>query len=231
MGNVQMEADQIRYKGSSYKNVQTAVDAALSSSGSTALSDLTDTAITTPSAGQVLKYNSTSSKWENGAEAASGVTYSNTSSHLEATDVQGAIDEMIVNFQDGVDDVYDACVAKGSTPASHSLSDVITAIGNISSISNLVIYVIETKSTTGYNAALTIKKFTNGTLTSSTDYPYADAQTPVTIDDYFILDYGVTEASKWTYKLLEASLTGHAANYTKTWPYSDNITVAEYFSA
>jgi hypothetical protein len=37
------------------------------------------------------------------------------------------------NFQDGVDDIYDACVARGSTPISHSLSDVVAAIGNIQS--------------------------------------------------------------------------------------------------
>ena len=32
------------------------------------------------------------------------------------------------NFQAGVDSVYNACVAKGSTPASHSLSDVVDGI-------------------------------------------------------------------------------------------------------
>jgi hypothetical protein len=36
------------------------------------------------------------------------------------------------NFQAGVDDIYDAVVAKGSTPASKSLSDVVAGIGNIS---------------------------------------------------------------------------------------------------
>lgn len=35
------------------------------------------------------------------------------------------------NFQAGVDDIYDAVVAKGSTPASKSLSDVVAGIGNI----------------------------------------------------------------------------------------------------
>lgn len=40
------------------------------SSGASTLSDLTDTSITSPSNGQVLTYNSTSSKWEN--QAASG---------------------------------------------------------------------------------------------------------------------------------------------------------------
>lgn len=35
------------------------------------------------------------------------------------------------NFQDGVDDIYDACVTKGSTPTSHTLSDVVQGILNI----------------------------------------------------------------------------------------------------
>ena len=66
MGNVQMEADQIRFKNASYGNVQTALTAALSGgSGSSTLADLTDTSITTPSNGQILKYDGTSSKWEN----------------------------------------------------------------------------------------------------------------------------------------------------------------------
>ena len=38
------------------------------------------------------------------------------------------ITQMKENFQDGVDSIYDACVAKGSTPASTSLSDVVDGI-------------------------------------------------------------------------------------------------------
>jgi hypothetical protein len=38
------------------------------------------------------------------------------------------ITQMKENFQDGVDAIYDACVAKGSTPASQSLSDVVDGI-------------------------------------------------------------------------------------------------------
>lgn len=66
MGNVQMEADQIRFKNASYGNVQTALTAALSGgSGSSTLADLTDTDISTPTNGQVLTYDSTAEKWEN----------------------------------------------------------------------------------------------------------------------------------------------------------------------
>ena len=46
--------------------------------------------------------------------------------------VDSEIATLQANFQDGVDDIYDACVAKGSTPASHSLSDVVSAIDAIS---------------------------------------------------------------------------------------------------
>lgn len=76
------------------------------------------------------------------ASQAKNVSYDNTDSRLTATDVQGAVDEvnqniqntaseLQQNFQAGVDTVYDAVVAKGSTPTSHSLSDVVTGINNI----------------------------------------------------------------------------------------------------
>ena len=66
MGNVQMEADQIRFKNESYGNVQDGLTAALSGgSGSSTLAELTDTDISTPTNGQVLTYDSTAEKWEN----------------------------------------------------------------------------------------------------------------------------------------------------------------------
>ena len=64
------------------------------------------------------------------------------------TELQNAINTLQANFQDGVDSIYDACVAKGSTPISHSLSDVIDAIyaiggtvqhANIESTNNIAI--------------------------------------------------------------------------------------------
>lgn len=131
MGNVQMEASMIRYGSGTVKS---ALDNGGGGGGATTLAALTDTAISEPSNGQLLTYDSTASKWKNAnapAVAASAVSFNGTASSMEATNVQGAIDELVANFQDGVDDVYDACAAKGSTPASHSLSDVITAIGNI----------------------------------------------------------------------------------------------------
>ena len=51
--------------------------------------------------------------------------------NLGFSKVNKYIQSMEENFQDGVDAVYDACDAKGSTPTSHSLRDVVTAIDNI----------------------------------------------------------------------------------------------------
>lgn len=47
-------------------------------------------------------------------------------------ELTSAINALRVSFQDGVDRIYDACVSKGSTPASHSLADVVSAIYQIS---------------------------------------------------------------------------------------------------
>lgn len=65
-----------------------------------ALANMTDVEITNPTAGEVLKYNSTSQKWENGTGGGGGgtsaqdVSYDNTASSLTATNVQDAIDEV-----------------------------------------------------------------------------------------------------------------------------------------
>lgn len=65
-----------------------------------ALANMTDVDISNPQAGEVLKYNSTSHKWENGTggggggTAAQDVSYDNTTSGLTATNVQDAIDEV-----------------------------------------------------------------------------------------------------------------------------------------
>ena len=71
---------------------------------------------------------------------AAKMSYDNTTSHLTADDVQEAIDEMVANFGDGVDRVYNACVSAGSTPASKSPADIATAIGNISGGSDIPVY-------------------------------------------------------------------------------------------
>lgn len=55
--------------------------------------------------------------------------------YVTETEMTDAIDDAVStlesNFQDGVDAIYDACVAKGSTPASQSLSDVVQGIMDI----------------------------------------------------------------------------------------------------
>lgn len=63
--------------------------------------------------------------------AANKVTYNDTQTQLGANNVQSAIQKLKSNFQGGVDAIYNACVAKGSTPASHSLSDVVAGINAI----------------------------------------------------------------------------------------------------
>lgn len=51
----------------------------------------------------------------------------------DVSTVNAAISELQSNFQDGVDDIYDACVSKGSTPASTALADVVQGILDIPS--------------------------------------------------------------------------------------------------
>ena len=65
----------------------------------TSISNLTDVDITGITNGQILKYNSTTQKFENANESGGGgtaasVTYDNTVSGLTADDVQEAIDEL-----------------------------------------------------------------------------------------------------------------------------------------
>lgn len=70
-----------------------------------ALANMTDVSITSPTAGQVLKYNSTTQKWENGAGGGGGgtsaddVSYDNTTSGLTATNAQDAIDETVEDME------------------------------------------------------------------------------------------------------------------------------------
>jgi hypothetical protein len=53
---------------------------------------------------------------------------SRLSSYSTKTELDDAVSTLQSNFQDGVDDIYDACVSKGSTPASHALADVVDGI-------------------------------------------------------------------------------------------------------
>lgn len=72
----------------------------------TAIANLTDVDITGITNGQILKWNSTTQKFENANEGgavtvdASDVTYDNTASGLTATNVQDAIDEVVTDVDD-----------------------------------------------------------------------------------------------------------------------------------
>ena len=91
-------------------------------------------------------------------------------------------------------------------------------------------YEIVTKSTGGSNAAVTVNKYVNKSRKSSTDYLYSQAQTPVTIDDKIVLDYGSTASGKWTYTLLEAS-EDHAVGYSDSWAYSATVDKMEEYES
>lgn len=67
----------------------------------------------------------------NASTLAKKCVFDPTGTDLESTNAEDAIKELESNFQAGVDAVYNAVVAKGSTPASHSLSDIIAAIAAI----------------------------------------------------------------------------------------------------
>lgn len=74
----------------------------------TALANMSDVDISSPSNEDVLKYNSQTGKWENGAgsgnPSASNVSYDNTDSELEATNVQDAVDEVVEDVNGIIDD-------------------------------------------------------------------------------------------------------------------------------
>lgn len=64
------------------------------SDATTSIGDIDDVNLSSPADGNVLAFDSTSSKWVNREIEADAVAYDNTSSGLNATDVNAAIDEM-----------------------------------------------------------------------------------------------------------------------------------------
>lgn len=78
------------------------------------ITDITDVDIATLTNGQVLRYNSTSQKWENVDLSAANVSYSNTSSGMSATTTQAAIDELST-AKEKASTILTATLAAGST--------------------------------------------------------------------------------------------------------------------
>lgn len=68
--------------------------------GGIEIGDIGKVNISSPSNGQILKYSLTDDEWQNATEGgdADDITYDNTSSHLLATNVQDAIDEVKGNI-------------------------------------------------------------------------------------------------------------------------------------
>lgn len=90
-------------------------------------------------------------------------------------------------------------------------------------------YNIVTKSTGGSDASITIKKYLNEELVSSTDYPYQTFDhTHVIIDSFFDMIYAEDGQAKYTMTLLEDS-TDHTAGYSKRWGYNEVVDFSETF--
>lgn len=64
------------------------------SDATTSISDIDDVNISSPADGDILAYDSTSSKWVNKELEADAIAYDNTASGMTATNVQAAIDEV-----------------------------------------------------------------------------------------------------------------------------------------
>lgn len=88
-------------------------------------------------------------------------------------------------------------------------------------------YNIVTKSTSGTNATVTVNKYVDNSLESSTDYKYNAVTTPANIDGRFTLGYS-NSTHKFTMTLVVNSTT-HAGGYEKSWPFSESVDFSEIF--
>lgn len=86
-------------------------------------------------------------------------------------------------------------------------------------------YNVVTKSTGNYDAAITVKKYINDVLDTSTDYLYTSLTTPVNFDGHFTIGYANT---RYTFTLLDNSTT-HTAGYTEQWLYNASVDFSETF--
>lgn len=106
------------------------------------------------------------------------------------SDVEDAISTLQSNFQDGVDNIYNAIVAKGTTPASKSLSDVVKGIEDI-----------ETIHTATYSAS---SRASNLDMGESHEYRYVDTNSvpntnasTYSVDSNGIKDMGATNENRY----------------------------------
>ncbi len=88
-------------------------------------------------------------------------------------------------------------------------------------------YNIVTTSTGGHDASITVNKYVNNVLKSSTLYLYSELENTITIDGLFTLNYGNAYLS-YTYTLLNASTT-HSAGYAYTWAYDQTVDFSDTF--
>lgn len=86
-------------------------------------------------------------------------------------------------------------------------------------------YNIITKSTGNYDASITVIKYVDNIVASSTDYLYSSLSTPVTIDGFLTLSYA---SMKYTMTLLQASQT-NPAGYSEQWAYNATVDLTQTF--
>ena len=83
--------------------------------------------------------------------------------------VSSSLEQMKISFQDGCDSIVAALTAKGSTPASNSLDDIITAINNmqLDVKHNVTAQVYSTPDSAGNDRWHTLYILKNGTVVAS----------------------------------------------------------------
>lgn len=113
--------------------------------------------------------------------SADKISFDDTVAQVNADNVQNAIEnlqtKLQTNFQAGVDAIYNAVVAEGSTPASHSLNDVVDGIHNIPNKNTEEYDALtrENRKDLGYN-----NKVRYVTTTHVPNYNSGNSPTPVT---------------------------------------------------
>ena len=89
-------------------------------------------------------------------------------------------------------------------------------------------YNFVTKSISGTDATVTVNKYVNDVLESSTDYLFTDIRvTPANIDGRFTFVYQ-TAAYKYLLTWLQASVE-HNAGYSETWRYDESVNFSNTF--